>query len=470
MLFNSPEFLFAFLPVFLIIYFIVASQMKNTVIFGASIIFCLAMSAALGAILVLSVLVNHYLAWMIMAAPGRRKTFVLMIGLAVNVLPLIYYKYIVFLLTVAQDLLTVMGIAFVRPGIDPELPIGISFFTFQAVSYLADVYMGRVRPARRLIDFGMYHSCFPQLIAGPIVRYEEIQAQVHRRYHRLDDVYDGVVQFCFGLAKKAILADPMGVVADRIFGQQAGTLDFASAWVGIVAYSLQIYLDFSAYSDMAIGLGRILGFSYPENFNQPYRSLSVTEFWRRWHMTLSRWFRDYVYAPLGGNRNGKVRMLRNLAAVFFLCGLWHGAAYTFVVWGLYHGMLLIVERLIRGAAWLKPPALIAWTYTQAAVMIGWVFFRAKDMVQAMDYLCAMFGLHGLNLYSPLVTSTLTADKVTYMTVAWLVALIPHDIVTRSEGGRYSFASAHGLASIVVLLLAVVSISLGGFTPFIYFKF
>jgi alginate O-acetyltransferase complex protein AlgI len=470
MLFSSPEFLFAFLPAFLILYFAVGQRSRNGVLFFASLLFYYTTSGELTAILVLSVLFNYYLSLKLQRAEnGVRKAY-LWSGVLINLLPLLYYKYSKFFLMVASDVLSRLGWHTSLPAVDPILPIGISFFTFQAVSYVADVYLGRVKAARNLIDFGMYHSCFPQLIAGPIVRYEEIETQVHRRDIRLADLYNGVTQFCFGLAKKVILADNMGFVADRMFKLPPGSLSSAAAWTGVAAYTLQIYFDFSGYSDMAIGLGRILGFRYPENFNQPYRSRSVTEFWRRWHMTLSRWFRDYVYISLGGNRLGFATTLFNLSVVFFLCGLWHGAAYTFVVWGLYHGGLLIAERL--GKKWLRCriPGLVGWIYTTVAVMVGWVLFRSESLAAAAAYLTAMCDLRHLDFADPLVLSTMTVDKITYMALGLVCSLVPYEWFVSHTEGRYFFPPGVSLFALAVAALAIVMMSVNGFSPFIYFRF
>ena len=470
MLFSSPEFLFAFLPAFLLLYFATPQAGKNGVLFAASLLFYFTTSGELTVILILSVFVNYYLSLRLDVLCGRLRHIVFVAGLIVNLAPLAYYKYSRFFISTIIDVLTSVGVHMEIPLPNPILPIGISFFTFQAISYIADVYMSRVKPARSLIDFGMYHSCFPQLIAGPIVRYEEIEEQVHRRNHRLDDIYNGSAQFCFGLGKKVILADNMGWVADRIFQSPPASLDFAASWLGIIAYTLQIYFDFSGYSDMAIGLGRILGFSYPENFNQPYRSSSVTEFWRRWHMTLSRWFRDYLYIPLGGNRHGIVQTLFNLLLVFFLCGLWHGAAYTFVVWGLYHGVLLIAERLARRWVSIRIPLFFGWAYTIVAVMLGWVFFRSENLSSALDYINAMLGFHGTVFDSPLIVSTMTSDKIIYLLLGILISLVPFRWFVDYPLHRYRFHYGMAAFSLAIAVLGIAMMSVNGFSPFIYFRF
>ena len=466
MLFSAPDFLFGFLPIFLFVYAAVGPRLRNFILFLFSLLFYFSTSGELTIVLALSVLVNWALGLVIAAERGRNR-FWLVLGILINLAPLLYYKYAQFFMGAMQDGFAAVGWHVWLPQIDPPLPIGISFFTFQALSYIADIAMNRVRPARSLIDFGMYHSCFPQLIAGPIVRYEEIADHVASRRHNLEDIHNGVVQFCFGLGKKVILADSAGRIADAVFSlPERG---FLGAWIGIAAYTMQIYFDFAGYSDMAIGLGRMLGFHYPENFNQPYLSRSITEFWRRWHMTLSRWFRDYMYVPLGGNRHGLIRTLINLVLVFFLCGLWHGAAYTFVLWGLLHGVLLIIERLGRQFTDWRPPTAISWAYMLLAIMLTWVFFRAETLTQAMSYLGDL--LHPGSLELPMaLRSTLTPDKTGFLVLAFVFALLPFRPFVRFVDHRYFFGPALSVASLAVALLAIVMMSGKGFSPFIYFRF
>lgn len=476
MLFSSPAFLFAFLPGFLLAYFITPSKLRNLLLLTASLLFYFSSSGQMTLWLILSILLNYLLGRAIARLRGSSRKLVLAAGVALNLLPLFYYKYAAFAGMSVQNLFSLFGLPLRVPELHPVLPIGISFFTFQAISYIADIYMMRVAPARSLIDFGMYHACFPQLIAGPIVRYEEIAAEVHRRSVRLDDIYNGVVQFSFGLAKKVILADSMGSVADPLFGPHAGQLPPLVAWCAALAYSLQIYFDFSGYSDMAIGIGRVLGFHYPENFNQPYLSTSVTDFWRRWHMTLSRWFRDYLYIPVGGNRQGRMRTLLNLQLVFLLCGLWHGAGYTFVVWGLYHGALLTAERLLaRPLALLRARSgglvwsLAGWCYTSVAVMVGWVLFRSPTIAQAGPFLRSMFALHGWGNTRMLVP-VLTADKAAILLVASIIAILPYRRLVEFSDRRYRFQPFTAGVSLLLAVLAITMMSVNGFNPFIYFRF
>jgi alginate O-acetyltransferase complex protein AlgI len=391
MAFSSNFFLFAFLPAILALHYVVPLTYRNLILLAASLVFYAFDTGWLAWLLIASTLFNYAAARLLAETAGRwgKPLFVFAIGM--NLVPLLHYKYTAFIWSVVGMPLAAIGI---RLGEQPviDLPIGISFFTFQAISYIADVYSRKVAPAHRLVDFGAYHSMFPQLIAGPIVRYIEVEPAVHKRRWDLDRAADGAFRFCIGLGKKIILADTMGAIVDPIFALPSNELTFSIAWFGVLCYTLQIYYDFSGYSDMAIGLGKLLGFDFPENFNQPYRSRSITEFWRRWHMTLARWFRDYVYVPLGGNREGAGATYRNLFIVFILCGLWHGAAFTFLVWGLYHGGLLVAERLYRNHVGALPNGIVAWFATFLIVMIGWVIFRAASLGQAGHFLMTMFAI------------------------------------------------------------------------------
>jgi alginate O-acetyltransferase complex protein AlgI len=465
-LFNSPEFLFGFLPACLILYFLIPGPLKNAILFAASLLFYFVTAGSTAIVLVISVIGNYYIAIRIERSDLSRRTW-LIAGIITNLAPLLYYKYVDFGAGTLNDILRSVGLGAPVPLLELLLPAGISFFTFQAISYIVDIYMRRIPAERSLINFGMYHSCFPQLIAGPIVRYEEIASSIKARRHTIEGIFQGLVQFAFGLAKKVLLADNVGQVADQIFAARYNGIGSALAWLGAAAYALQIYFDFSGYSDMAIGLGRVFGFKYPENFNQPYRSLSITEFWRRWHMTLSRWFKDYVYVPLGGNRGGLRTTLRNLAIVFFLCGLWHGAAYTFIVWGLYHGFLLVLERL--GRQWLSAsvPAPIAWSYTIIAVLVGWVIFRSDSLPHAMTFLRTMFRFSSLQ---PDIDFALPPDKIVYLVIGAVIACMPFTGRFRFSSGEYNFSIVQGACSILLLVVSAAVMSTSNFNPFIYFRF
>jgi alginate O-acetyltransferase complex protein AlgI len=412
---------------------------------------------------------NHTAAKLIARTHGRTKSAVFIGSIAANLALLFHYKYTRFLWGAVTQILAPLDIKMSHaPSI--ALPIGISFFTFQALSYIADVYTGHVAPARRIVDFGMYHSLFPQLIAGPIVRYVEIEEAVYQRRSSLDGAASGVLRFCIGLGKKIILADNLGAVADPIFALPHNELSGPVAWLGLLCYTLQIYFDFSGYSDMAIGLGKILGFEFPENFNLPYRSRSITEFWRRWHMTLSRWFRDYVYVPLGGNREGPWRTYRNLCAVFLLCGLWHGAGYTFAVWGLYHGALLVIERIYRDHIGFLPRGPTSWAVSFLLVMLGWVFFRSPDVPAALQYFAALLGLSGPSEIYYGFCYFLTLQKATFVACGLFFSLAPLEKFSYRLGEGPAAIAAWSLVSLAVYLYAVLLLSANSFNPFIYFRF
>ena len=474
MSFSSPGFLFAFFPVFFLIYYAAPASARNAVLLVSSLAFYTIDGGYVTGVLVVSILVNQGIGRLLAGMrPGRARFGLLWLGIALNLVPLVHYKYWTFLVGVSHDALMPAGIQIMLAPGGIVLPAGISFFTFQGLSYLVDIYRGEIAAAPGLVSFGMYHTLFPQLIAGPIVRYIEIEDRVAQRPIALADVEAGILRFCWGLAKKIIIADSMGTLADRMFALPPGQLGIDAAWVGALAYTLQIYFDFSGYSDMAIGLGRMLGFKFPENFDLPYRSLSITEFWRRWHMTLSRWFRDYVYISLGGNRAGPVRTTINLFTVFLLCGLWHGAAYTFVVWGCYHGALLVIERLARRRGRSRPlPAVLGWPVTLLLVVVGWVVFRAPTLGAAVAFLAAMAGFGHAD--APVVVAAfLTPDKLVFFAIGAALSVLPVGRVLGmvdlgSSASETAFAQR--AAALLLFGYSTVLIAANGFNPFIYFRF
>jgi alginate O-acetyltransferase complex protein AlgI len=468
MVFSSPLFLYVFVPVFFSFYYLLPGRHKNWLILGGSLLFYAVGAGSTVVVLIGSVYVNQFLAVRIAPAPLVRRRMLLIVGIALNLLGLAYYKYATFLWQVTGDGLAALGLGGLPAAPQIPLPIGISFFTFQAVSYLIDVYHRDIPPAASYGEFATYHSLFPQLVAGPIVRYREIQAEMTGRRIDRTTLTEGAYRFCLGLGKKVVLADNLGGVADAAFALPPGQLDGAHAWIGILCYSLQIYFDFSGYSDMAIGLGRLLGFHFPENFDQPYRSRSVTEFWRRWHMTLSRWFRDYLYIPLGGNRRGVVRTTANLWIVFFLCGLWHGAGLTFIAWGLYHGLLLSIERVLDARLGWRPRGIPGVLLTFAVVTIGWVFFRAPDLTAATRYLAAMFFVE----HAPAlpIGIYMTPDIQTYLAAALIFAFIPFERLGRLRFDRpATLAGQLGLSG-ASLAYSSLLLAANSFNPFIYFRF
>ncbi len=473
MVFSSTIFLFLFLPAVLAGYFLAPGwRTRNALLLAASLFFYAWGEAHYVVVLLVSVVANALLGRRIEGAEGARRRAWLYLAVGINLLLLGYFKYAGFVATNITALMTAMGLPG-GPSADVHLPLGISFFSFQAISYVVDIYRRQVPAQRRVLDVGLYIALFPQLIAGPIVRYGDIAAQLHERVVTLDGFAGGVRRFVTGLAKKVLIANVLGQVADEIFAHPAGQLDPALAWLGILCYTLQIYFDFSGYSDMAIGLGRMFGFRFPENFDQPYRSRSVREFWRRWHMSLSRWFRDYLYIPLGGSRHGALRTHANLLAVFLLCGLWHGAAWNFVAWGLFHGVFLVAERGRLGRLLHRLPRIAQHLYLVVVVMVGWVFFRAEDLQSALDYLAAMAGLSA-RANDGYVLLYLDIETVVALVAGSVLAVAPGlspdaERVVHAGRGRI-VAAGRDVAVVALLLLSLVYVSAQSYNPFIYFRF
>ncbi len=482
MRFTDPTFLFAFLPAVLALHALAPRAAANAVLLAASLIFYAWGEGAYLGVMVASIAGNFAAAHAIAAAPVERRGRWLGCGVGFNLALLVHYKYSGWFVAEAERLsgLTLTGAA------ATHLPLGISFFTFQALSYLVDVRRGEVAPTRRPGTFGLYIALFPQLVAGPIVRYRDVATALRSRSRPLSigegcnaeglaEFAMGARRFVIGLAKKVLVADVVAVPADAAFGLGASELTPALAWLGILAYTLQIYFDFSGYSDMAIGMGRMLGFRFPENFEQPYAAHSVTEFWRRWHISLSTWFRDYLYIPLGGNRHGRVRTFINLTAVFLLCGLWHGAAWNFLLWGAFHGVLLGIERQSSIRAKGMLPTWLRRSYTLLAVSLGWVLFRAEDLPHAGRYLAGLFGANPLH---PLLRGTFefvdTTCAVT-LVVAILLCVPRRPLWPRlrehaSERSQPVLDGVEVVAFGAALMLSLASLATTSHTPFLYFRF
>ena len=473
MAFGSMSFLFGFLPAVLLCYFLCPARWR-TARNGVLLVFSLAFYCWGGVRLLPALLVSCVGNWAaaLLVTPGRRhRKAVYAAAVVLNLLMLGYYKYTGFFL----GNLKALGLDVTVPSI--ALPAGISFFTFQAVAYLTDVYRGTIPAERNLGRVTLFMAFFPQLLQGPILRYGEFGPALLDRRESADEAADGAVRFCFGLAKKVLLADALGQVADGAFA--AGDhLTVSLAWLGAVAYTLQLYFDFSGYTDMAIGLGRVFGFRLPENFNYPYISKSASEFWRRWHMTLSFWFRDYVYIPLGGNRCSRARHLLNLLVVWMLTGLWHGSAWNFVLWGLYYAVLLIGEKFLWGKAIQKLPGLVQHVYALVLIIVGWVLFRSGSLAQVGEMVSAMFGAAPGGVWS--------GESVYYLRQyawEWVVAVIAampvKDWLSARLEARRAAGSAAAAATLAwgVKLLAfillgwsVVRILSTGVQSFLYFQF
>ena len=472
MIFSSNIFLFAFLPAVLCIYHVLPAKLKNLFLFLASVFFWFWGTGSVVLVFLVCFVVN-YAAGRLMAGGGRgRAKSCLAAAVTVDLLLLIYFKYFGFLAEQAAALLGLFHITLPRPE-SVALPVGISFFTFEAISYVMEVFRGSVSPSRRLSDFGAYLGLFPHFIAGPIVRYSDVSDRLRSRIVTTDSFFSGVVRFANGLAKKVLLADSLGTVADKVFRLADADLTAPLAWLGIVCYTLQIYYDFSGYSDMAIGLGKFFGFDFPENFDQPYRAKNITEFWLRWHMTLSSWFRDFLFKPLGANRKGDFRTYVNLFLVFLLCGLWHGAAWTFVFWGVYHGSLIIVERALRNRYRFQMSGIPGNIFTFVLIMLGWVLFRSATLGAAGRFLGVMFSLKtapaGFQFFP--LRYYLQNDILLYLACALLFAWFPVERVRAGMPAEPSlWVAARGAVALVLMLYSAAVLSTVGFHPFIYFRF
>jgi alginate O-acetyltransferase complex protein AlgI len=469
MVFSTPAFLFLFFPSALVIYWLCAPAWRNVVILCASLIFYATGPGAYVPLLLAYIVWNWLVGLTIVRVAPRWSKSILFIGVSADVGALVYYKYFHFLLDIFSPIVAVSDIQETHSATLQAIPLGISFFSFQAMSYLIDAYRGTIVPTPSIIEFTTYKSFFPQLIAGPIVRYVEVKDDLHSRTITVDDLFEGIYRLTTGLAMKTLIADPLASVATGILETSATQLTTALVWTAMLAYTFQILFDFAGYSAMAIGMARMLGFHFPENFNRPYTAITITDFWRRWHMTLTRWFRDYLYIPLGGNRHGGVQTMRNLVIVFFLCGLWHGAATQFIVWGLYHGALLVIERVTKWDRRAHGPLGrgLQRGVTLFLVVIGWVFFRAENLAHATTLLQFMFGLHQQGVPIKGMAFYLTADKVFLFAVATVVAL---DLIPRPSLNPRLLTGLRGVTVITLLVISASAVSASGFSPFIYFQF
>ncbi len=464
MLFSSPVFLFLFLPLVLLVYHVCLRRLaeRNLFLLLASLVFYAWGEPWFVLVMMFSIFVNYWLARGV-ACYGQRKSFLVLI-LVFNVGLLFVFKYLVF--TFVQ-LNTFLGCAITVPSI--SLPIGISFFTFQAMSYGIDVYRGEVTAQKSMRNLGLYISLFPQLIAGPIVRYHDIVQELHERRVTASDFDEGVRLFILGLAKKVLIANNVALVADRVFGADVTELSCLTAWLGAIAYTLQIYFDFSGYSDMAIGLGRMFGFHFLENFNYPYVAKSVSEFWRRWHISLGHWFRDYVYFPLGGSRVDTTRrLLFNIFIVWLLTGVWHGANWTFVFWGLWYCAFICLEKGFKLELWLRKSKVIGHVYALLVAVIGWVFFRSDTLGQGMEFVKRMF--FACNSFTDGETAFLVHEYGAVL-IFGVVFSIPC-FRGLAKCCRNSLVVRSGSRAVYMLLL-LVSLSYvikSSYNPFIYFNF
>lgn len=467
MVFSSLTFLMLFLPSVLLIYFAVPRQGKNAVLFIFSLLFYAWGEPIYVGLMIFSTVLDYTCGWLVEKYRGTSKQKIgLLISVFTNLSLLFFFKYTDFFIGTIN---TVFGTGIAMLNL--PLPIGISFYTFQTMSYTIDVYRGDAKVQKNILSFGAYVSLFPQLIAGPIVRYQDVADQLNERTHSFDRFGDGVKRFVTGLGKKVLLANNIGLLWDAISKTAAENLTTLAAWLGIIAFAFQIYFDFSGYSDMAIGLGKMFGFDFLENFNYPYTSKSVTEFWRRWHISLGTWFRDYIYIPLGGNRKGLPIQIRNIAIVWLLTGFWHGASWNYVLWGVFYGLLLMAEKLFL-LKWLKKaPAFVGHIYTMFAVLFGWVLFAFEDFGKGVAFLKTMFGggagfisngtLYQILSYLPLLIVCLVAATPLAKKIYGKLSC---------KAGEVVLLTVDSVRIAGIMLLSIAYLISGSYNPFLYFRF
>ena len=496
MLFSSMFFLWVFFILIIGVNFLfnlipfkteaARIRIKNLFLLIASLVFYAWGGIYYLLIMISSILLNFAGGYLITKGTktkaAKRTAFIIVIILNISIL--FFFKYFNMLIAIIESLLQPgagfgeifdtmismkgtgqLGLAHI------VLPIGISFFTFQSMSYVMDVYMGRAELQENIIDFALYVSLFPQLIAGPIVKYSDVDLQLRNRRETLDMFASGQKRFCYGIAKKVLISNTVAKIADDIWALDTENLGAAVAWLGILAYTLQIYYDFSGYSDMAIGIGRMLGFNFKENFNYPYTSLSVQEFWQRWHISLSSWFKEYIYIPLGGNRKGRLRTYFNVFVVFALTGIWHGANFTFIAWGLFYAVLQMIERLFLGKLLKKNPVkIINWIYVMFTVMIGWIYFRSDNIFQANEYVKQLFNFSSSN-YSALTFLSMTSIIVIIVGIL-LAGFVQRPLQATYEKIRTKIPvlAVDYALQFALFAMAILMLISGTYNPFIYFQF
>lgn len=469
MVFSSITFLFLFLPIVLAVYYIVPEKAKNIILLIASILFYAWGEPVYIVLMLLSIILNYFCGQDIEEKsddPVKAKRSILF-AVVVNVLILMFFKYYGFLLDMLNSILPVE-----IPYRELPLPVGISFYTFQSLSYVLDIYWKKVKPQKNILYFALYISMFPQLIAGPIVRYIDIEKQLVSRKISAARLGQGAMFFIRGLAKKVILANTAGEIFEQISSMSAGNLSVLMAWLGCISYAFQIYFDFSGYSDMAVGLGKMFGFEFRKNFDYPYISKSITEFWRRWHISLSTWFREYVYIPLGGNRCSVSRNIFNLMVVWALTGMWHGAAWNFIAWGVYYGVILVMEKYIWGDSLERLPGVVRHIYTIILVLAGWVFFFSPSLGYSLRYLAAMVG-GGAGIVD--------SEGAFLLFTHWLLFLLAVlgssslglrllNAVPRLLRNEKAKAVTAAVIYMSVFVIAVAFLVTDTFNPFLYFRF
>ncbi len=486
MVFSSVVFIFLFFVLTMLIYYAVPFKLKNFVILVSGFAFYAWGEPKYVVIMLISTLIDYF-AGLIMHKFNDKiviKRICLIVSLVMNLSLLGIFKYSDFIFGSIND---IFGLTLENPFLDltnglfgkmfgakPEaylpLPIGISFFTFQSMSYTIDMYLGNIKVQKNPISFTAFVTLYPQIVAGPIVRYDNVAAELDKREINLDLIYAGIVRFITGLGKKVLIANGIGQLWNGAFAAMNPEMSVLTAWLGIIGYTLQIYFDFSGYSDMAIGLGKMMGFNFPENFDYPYLSKSISEFWRRWHMTLGAWFRSYVYIPLGGNRKGKGRTVFNLAVVWVLTGIWHGASWNFILWGTLYGVVIIMEKLFLGKLLEKLPNAVRWLYTMLLVVLGWVLFVTPDLSTAFSYMGTMFGSTGVlvddtALYLLLNYGIMLVIGIFASTDAWKIIV---DKLTAKAPTAVHYITP--VVKMAVFILCIAYLADATYNPFLYFNF
>lgn len=473
MVFSSLLFLFRFLPAVLILYYIAPRKLRNVILLVFSLFFYAWGEPRYVFLMLFTITMDFFVGRGIDRAKqegnGRKAKRFLLCSVIVNLSVLGFFKYADFVIGTI-NLLT--GASLPLPGI--PLPIGISFFTFQTMSYTIDVYKGSTKVQKNWIKYGTYVSMFPQLIAGPIVQYKTIARQMEDRRENVDDFAEGIHRFMIGLGKKVLIANNIGALWDTIAALPVDGLAAGTAWLGAFAFTFQIYFDFSGYSDMAIGLGKMFGFHFLENFNYPYISRSITEFWRRWHISLSSWFKEYVYIPLGGNRHGMAKQIRNILVVWMLTGIWHGASWNYVAWGCYYGVLLLIEKLALGKVLGKLPAVFQRIYTMFFVVIGWIIFKCEDMAYGVSYLKAMFGGFGQGLWNNETIYLLYNYAVLFVLAIFGSTMLPKKAagVVLGSGKKKTWAEnmLYVIFYGIIFFVSLAYLVDATYNPFLYFRF
>ncbi|MDK2562522.1 MBOAT family O-acyltransferase [Romboutsia sedimentorum] len=466
MVFSSIIFMFTFLPITLMLYYIAPRGIRNLVLLVISLVFYAWGEPVYVFLMMFTTLFDFFMGLIIDKYRGYNMSKIIFIlTIVVNLGILGFFKYYGFVIENINTLFS-LNISYSQL----PLPIGISFYTFQTLSYVVDVYLNKVALQRSIVSFSLYVSMFPQLVAGPIVRYSDVDYQIDNRKESINKFGEGAQRFIQGLGKKVLFANNIGMLFTSIQALDISSISILTSWLGIIAYTLQIYFDFSGYSDMAIGLGKMFGFEFIENFNYPYVSKSVTEFWRRWHISLGSWFREYVYIPLGGNRCSVPNQVRNLFIVWFLTGLWHGSSWNFIVWGLYYGAILFIEKVFLKNMLENIPSIIRHAYTMILVMIGWVFFANDSMVNALEYIKTMFGLNGNKFIDTTFIYYLYTNIIILIPIILcstpLVNILYKKIVYKKKWGRIL-----GLAiNVIILFVATAYLVNATYNPFLYFRF